>query len=214
MGVNLAKFNKCETLSNGDVRTCWFRGAFVSVREFQKEMDEKKEPYRYGITMLFDKGSVDMAALKELCLRVAKAKWADKMPKGLAMPFSSGDEKYQQYEDEGKAEGREYYKGAIVAKATTKFRVNLVAPNGKEFPDVTPNEADPIYSGAYYRAVVSAWAYDVSGNKGVSLNLHFLQKLADGEVLGGGNRMSVEEAFGDSAVEDNPSINSDDWMGI
>ena len=212
MGVNLAKFNKCETLSNGDVRTCWFRGVFMSIREFQKEED--REPYRYSITMLFEKNSVDMAALKELCVKTAKAKWGEKLPKGVAMPFSSGDERFQGYEDEGKAEGREYYAGTLIAKATTKFPVPLVAPNGREFPNVGPNEADPIYSGAYYRAVVSAWTYDVSGNKGVGLNLQFLQKLADGEVLGGGKRMSVEEAFGDSAVEDNPSINSDDWMGI
>ena len=54
------------------------------------------------------------------------------------------------------------------------------------------------YSGAYYRAQVRAFAYDSAGNKGVSFGLQNVQKMAEGDPLGG--RIPASKAF--EAVEE------------
>jgi hypothetical protein len=46
------------------------------------------------------------------------------------------------------------------------------------------NEAD-FYPGCYARATVRPFWYDTAGNKGVAFGLQNIQKLADGEPLGG-----------------------------
>lgn len=44
-----------------------------------------------------------------------------------------------------------------------------------------------LYSGFYGRASISAGAYNTDGNKGIKWYLSNVQKLRDGDVLGGGN---------------------------
>ena len=55
------------------------------------------------------------------------------------------------------------------------------------------NPAD-VYSGCYIRANINFFAYNSNGNKGVGCGLNAVQKVGDGEPLGG--RVSAEEAFG------------------
>ena len=50
-----------------------------------------------------------------------------------------------------------------------------------------------IYAGCKVRASLRAYAYDVSGNKGVAFSLGNLQKLADGERLDG--RVKAADEF-------------------
>ena len=51
-----------------------------------------------------------------------------------------------------------------------------------------------VYSGAWYRAQVRAFAYDTAGNKGVSFGLQNVQKLRDDDPLGSG-RIPANKAF-------------------
>ena len=46
-------------------------------------------------------------------------------------------------------------------------------------------EEKDFYPGCYARATVRAFAYDQAGNRGVAFGLQNIQKLADGEPLGG-----------------------------
>lgn len=55
-------------------------------------------------------------------------------------------------------------------------------------------QATEVYSGMYGRVNVTFFAYNTSGKKGIGCGLNGVQKLRDGEALGG--RVSVEEAFG------------------
>ena len=66
-----------------------------------------------------------------------------------------------------------------------------------------------VYSGCYARANISFYAYNTNGNKGIACGLNAIQKIRDGEPLGG-TRVSVEDAFGDDFVEDD---NLDDMFG-
>jgi hypothetical protein len=55
------------------------------------------------------------------------------------------------------------------------------------------NQAE-VYSGMYGRVNINFFAYSNSGNKGIGAGLGPVQKLRDGEALGG--RVSAEQAFG------------------
>ena len=57
-----------------------------------------------------------------------------------------------------------------------------------------------IYSGMYGRANVSFFPYNASGKKGIGCGLNGVQKLRDGEPLGGG--VTAAEAFGSPAAAD------------
>jgi len=132
---------------------------------------------KYSITMLFPKGA-DLSALKNAATEAATEKWgADKTkwPKNLRIPFRNQSEK----EFEG------YEKDAIFITATSKQRPGLVDTNVQEII-----EEKDFYPGCYARATVRAFAYDQAGNRGVSFGLQNVQKLADGDPLGGRTRPS------------------------
>ncbi|MCI6360584.1 MAG: DUF2815 family protein [Eubacterium coprostanoligenes] len=48
-----------------------------------------------------------------------------------------------------------------------------------------PLTEEDVYSGCYGRASISFYAYNAQGNKGIACGLNAIQKLRDGEPLGG-----------------------------
>ncbi len=52
-----------------------------------------------------------------------------------------------------------------------------------------------VYSGVYGRASISFYAFNSNGNRGIACGLNNLQKIRDGEPLGG--RMRAEDDFAD-----------------
>ncbi len=58
-------------------------------------------------------------------------------------------------------------------------------------------ERSEVYSGVYGRASINFYAYNVNGNRGIACGLNNLQKIKDGEPLGG--KASAESDF---ATED------------
>lgn len=61
-------------------------------------------------------------------------------------------------------------------------------------------EHSEIYSGIYGRASISFYAFNSNGNKGIAVSLNNLQKLRDGEHLGG--KASAESDFGSDSDDD------------
>lgn len=59
-------------------------------------------------------------------------------------------------------------------------------------------DSTEVYSGCYARASINAYAYNQEGNKGITFGLNHIQKMSDGEPLGGRSR--VEDDF--DAVDD------------
>lgn len=51
-----------------------------------------------------------------------------------------------------------------------------------------------VYSGCYARASITFYAFNTNGNKGIACGLGNIQKIRDGEPLGGGH-VSAEEDF-------------------
>jgi len=57
-----------------------------------------------------------------------------------------------------------------------------------------------IYSGVYGRASINFYAFNSNGNRGIACGLNNLQKVRDGEPLGG--KSSAEDDFGTDLDED------------
>lgn len=74
------------------------------------------------------------------------------------------------------------YKNSFFVNANTWNRPGVVDQDVN--PIISPDE---FYSGCYGRASISFYAYDSKGSKGIACGLNNLQKLEDGEKLGGGS---------------------------
>lgn len=82
----------------------------------------------------------------------------------------------------------------------------FINANSATAPGIVDADRQPIldrsevYSGVYGRASINFYAFNSNGNKGIACGLNNLQKIADGEPLGGKSR--VEDDFADTADED------------
>lgn len=81
--------------------------------------------------------------------------------------------------------------------------------SSKQPPQVVDTALNPIinasevYSGCYARVNVNFFPYNSNGKRGIGCGLNAVQKLEDGEPLGGG--ISVAEAFGAPAPAAQPA---------
>lgn len=82
----------------------------------------------------------------------------------------------------------------------------FVNANASVAPGIVDADLNPImsrgevYSGVYGRASISFYAFNSSGNRGIACGLNNLQKIRDGEPLGG--KSSAESDFADFATDD------------
>jgi hypothetical protein len=80
--------------------------------------------------------------------------------------------------------------------------------NSRTKPQIVDQQVQPIldqsevYSGCYARATVTFYAYNANGNRGIACGLGNIQKVRDGDRLGGGSTAS--EDFTAIEDEDNP----------
>lgn len=82
------------------------------------------------------------------------------------------------------------YAGAYFVNANSATAPGIVDADCQ--PILTRSE---VYSGVYGRASISFYAFNSNGNRGIACGLNNLQKLRDGEHLGG--RASAESDFSD-----------------
>lgn len=85
------------------------------------------------------------------------------------------------------------YAGHLYMSVSSKTKPGVVDRNVNPVLDSTE-----VYSGCFARVSINAFAYSQAGNKGVSFGLNHVQKLADGDFLGG--RSKAEDDF--DSVED------------
>ena len=87
------------------------------------------------------------------------------------------------------------YANAYFVNANSTTAPGVVDANRNEILDKSE-----VYSGCYGRASISFYAFNVNGNKGIACGLNNLQKIKDGEPLGG--RASAESDFATEEDED------------
>ena len=82
----------------------------------------------------------------------------------------------------------------------------FINANATTAPGIVDADRNPIltrsevYSGVYGRASISFYAFNSNGNKGIACGLNNLQKVRDGEPLGG--KVSAESDFATDDDED------------
>ena len=85
------------------------------------------------------------------------------------------------------------YANAYFVNANSATAPGVVDANRNDILD-----RSEVYSGCYGRASINFYAYNANGNRGIACGLNNLQKIRDGEPLGG--RASAESDF--ATVED------------
>jgi hypothetical protein len=147
---------------------------------------------KYSTTLLIPKA--DVAAKQRIDAAVSAAiqegitsKWSGATPVQVTVPIYDGD---------GVRLTGEYFpeecKGHWVMTASSELKPQIVDINMNEI--MNPNE---IYSGMYARVSIRFFPYFNSGKKGIGCGLGNVQKLEDGEALGG--RTNAAEDFGVAA---------------
>lgn len=170
------------------VTTPKFRVSFPNV--FKPRLNELSGKEEFSVVALFPKGA-DLSALKAAAQEVVIKKWGPdkaKWPKKLRLPFRDQAEKAKTNDDGKEVLPPGHEAGAIFLNLKSQQRPGVVDQNVQMIMDETQ-----FYSGCWARASINAFTYDQKGNVGVSFGLMHLQKVADGEPLGG--RVRVEDAF-------------------
>lgn len=157
---------------------------------FTPEKYDESSKAKYGASLLFAEGA-NLSALERAVDEAISAKWGQRTPKKVRMPFlEQGD-----FDTEG------FVPGAIFIRVTSNQRPGLVGP------DLQPIllESD-IYGGCYVRASVRPFTYEAKGNVGVAFGLQNIQKLREGETIFGRIKPEAEfepitvDGFGDADI--------------
>jgi hypothetical protein len=161
-----------------------FRAAFISVfrATSMKNADGSVNKPKFSIRAAFPP-TAKLDALKKEAEMAAREKWGDKIPKTLRSPFRTNEE----LENPIVGIGDDWI--IMSFSANEDRRPGIVDSKLQDIID----DAD-VYSGAWYRAQVRAFAYENAGNKGVSFGLQNVQKLRDDDPLGNG-RIPASKAF-------------------
>ncbi|TPG74006.1 DUF2815 family protein [Brevibacillus laterosporus] len=176
------------TTTNKDTKVITGKVRFSYAHLFKPTaIDDNQEP-KYSVCLLIPKS--DKETLRKIKAAVDAAKqagastWGGKIPANLKTPLRDGDEERPDQPE---------YAGHYFINANSKQKPGIVDKNRDEILDSTE-----VYSGCYGRASINFYAYNTAGNKGIACGLNNVQKLADGDFLGGRSR--AEDDF--DAVED------------
>ena len=167
-------------------------------KPFAKEQGQ--EP-KFSVTILLPKSDMATKSRIDAAIEAAKQKgtldkWNGVCPPIVDTPIHDGDGVRR----DGTPYGPEC-KGHWVFTATSRADrpIEVVDANLNPIIDQTQ-----IYSGIYGRVSVNFAAYYNNGNKGIGCYLGPVQKLSDGEVLGGGT-ITAAEAFGTPVQQSTPA---------
>lgn len=175
------------TMESTNVTTGQVRLSFVNL--FTPRANQPGQEPKYSTTILIPKSDTAtmqriQAAIEAAIQKGVAGVWGGARPAQPRTPIHDGDGA----RPNGEAFGPEC-KGHWVLTASSKQQQAVVDLNMN--PIINQTE---VYSGMYARVNINFFAYSNSGNKGIGAGLGPVQKVADGEPLGG--RISAEQAFG------------------
>lgn len=144
-------------------------------------IDDSQDP-KYSVCLLIPKSDKDTVRKIKAAIEAAKQAGADKIknkagkiPADIKIPLRDGDEE--------RAEDNPEYAGHYFINASSKQKPGIIDRYKNEITDSTE-----VYSGCYARASVNFYAFNTAGNKGIACGLNNIQKVADGDYLGGRSR--------------------------
>lgn len=147
---------------------------------------------KYSVSLIIPKSDTETIEKINKAIRTAYEEGASKLKgngksvpalSALKTPLRDGD--VDRPDDEA-------YANSYFVNANSKDKPGIVDAACQAIID-----RGEVYSGVYSRASINFYAFNVNGNKGIACGLNNLQKLRDGEPLGGRSR-----AEDDFAAED------------
>ncbi|MDQ1088599.1 DUF2815 family protein [Siphonobacter sp. SORGH_AS_1065] len=165
------------------------RMSYVHVWEPQASMEEGGKD-KYSVNLIIDKKDKATVKAIEKAVDEAKAEGLKSKFEGkiieskFGYPLRDGDE--DRPDDPN-------YAGCYFINASSLTKPGIVDINVKPILD-----RSEFYSGCYGKASINFYPYHVKGKKGIACGLNNLQKIKDGEPLGGNSRpeddFKVEES--------------------
>jgi hypothetical protein len=150
-------------------------------------MEEKQEK-KHSACIIIPKSDEATIAKIEVAVKAAiqegiKSKWKGKKPPDskLKLPLRDGDE--ERPEDDA-------FTDSYFLNANSDLKPGVFDRYKNKI-----DTSDEVYSGCYCRFSVTFYPFNVNGNVGVACGLNGVQKVANGERLGG--RGDVEKDFDD-----------------
>lgn len=148
---------------------------------------------KYSVSAIIPKNDVKTVESIKAAIEQAKkdsvSKWGGKVPGNLKTPLRDGD--IDRPDDEN-------YKGCYFFNANSRQ-----APQVVDSKVQTILDQNEVYSGCYGRISVTFYGYNSNGNRGVAAGLGNIQKLKDGESLGGHSKAS----------DDFDTVDNEDFLG-
>ena len=175
--------SKTKVITGVNTRLSYFHG--------WKPTSINNGPERYSVSVLIPKSDTEtVKAINEAidaAIEEGVAKFGGKKPNKatIKLPLRDGD---IERDDEA-------YKGHYFINAYSTTPPQIVDKYVK--PILDRNE---VYSGCYARVSLNFYAFNSNGNKGVTCGLGNIQKIRDGESLGG--RSSATDDFSTVADDD------------
>lgn len=179
----MANVNKTKVITGKNTRLSYFHG--------WEPTSINGGPERYSVSVLIPKD--DKETIKadndavDAAIEEGIAKFGGKKPNKAAikLPLRDGD---TEREDEA-------YAGHWFINANSKTAPQIVDKAVKPILD-----RDEVYSGCYARVSLNFYAFNSNGNKGIACGLGNIQKIRDGESLGG--RSSAADDFSTEEDDD------------
>lgn len=150
---------------------------------------------KYSASLIIDKK--DKETLKKINDAVEEAKKAGTEKFGAK--FTSGTFKLPLRDGDIDRADDKNYQGTYFVNANSTTAPGIVNRQKQEILDQTE-----VYSGCYGRASITFYPFNSNGNKGIACGLNHIQKLADGEPLGGRSR--AEDDFDDLPYDEEDDL--------
>jgi len=176
------------------------RAAFVHL--IDKYAQEEGQTEKYSMMILIPKTDKETLSKIKACTDAAKAKgqtekWGGSVPNGLKTPLRDGDTDDSFAEDEN-------FDGMYFLNCNSNNQPGLIDRYKVKIDPKDEEDRKQIFSGMYCRVSLNFFPYAAKGNKGVAAGLNNVQKIKDGEFMGGRSR--AEDDFD----EYDPGTDEDD----
>lgn len=150
---------------------------------------------KYSVSVIIPKNDTDTVkrinSAIEAAITEGVGKFGGKKPNKAALKLPLRDGDTDRPDDEA-------YKNAYFVNCNSTTAPQIVDRRVQPILD-----REEVYSGCYARVSINFFAYNSSGNKGVAAGLGNIQKIADGEPLGG--KTNAKEEF--SSLDDDDFLN-------
>lgn len=169
---------------------------FVPARlSYMYAWEPDEETGKYSTQLLIDKSDKETLAKIKAAIKAAveggKSRLANskgKIPRDLKMPLHDGDTE---------RDGTEY-EGMFYFNASTKNKPVICDRRRQAITD-----RSEVYSGCYANVAVNFYAFSKGGSAGIAAGLLGIQKVRDGEQLGGSSVSAGDfEDLGEEAADD------------